>query len=231
MELVAIRILVLVFSVVVHEVAHGYTAYKLGDNTANDAGRLTLNPLPHIDPMGSIVVPLVLALTGSGFMFGWAKPVPVHPGRLNNPMDDHPKVAAAGPISNLLLALVFAVLLGLTIAIGGFPSSVPGGHPEPSLQNFLFSMFQFGVVINVVLAVFNLIPLPPLDGSWILSRFLPHEARANYENLRRFGMMIVIGFLMLVRYTPVGALFSTAIYSVINPFFKVAETVARLGGA
>ncbi len=231
MELVAVQILVLVFSVVVHEVAHGYTAWKLGDNTAHDAGRLTLNPLPHIDPVGSILVPLVLALTGSGFMFGWAKPVPVHPGRLNNPMNDHPKVAAAGPISNLLLALVFAVLLGLTTAIGGFPVAVPGGHPEPSLHNFLFTMFQFGIAINVVLAVFNLMPLPPLDGSWILSRFLPREARANYENLRRYGMMIVIGFLMLVRYTPVGGLFSTAIYTMINPFFQVAETVARLGGA
>ncbi|MCK9995554.1 MAG: site-2 protease family protein [Candidatus Krumholzibacteria bacterium] len=226
-----IQVLVLVFSVVVHEVAHGYTAWKLGDNTAHDAGRLTLNPLPHIDPVGSILVPLVLAVTGSGFMFGWARPVPVNPGRLNNPMNDHSKVAAAGPISNLLLALVFAVLLGLVIAIGGFPVSVPGGHPEPSLHSFLFTMFQFGVVINVVLAVFNLLPLPPLDGSWILSRFLPREARANYENLRRYGMMIVIGFLMLVRYTPVGSLFSTAIYTVINPFFRLAETVAHLGGA
>jgi len=230
LELVAVQILVLVFSVVVHEVAHGYTAWKLGDNTAHDAGRLTLNPLPHIDPVGSIVVPLILSFTG-GIMFGWAKPVPVNPGRLNNPMDDHPKVAAAGPISNLLLALVFAVLLGLTLAIGGYPIPTSGGHGEPSLLKFLFTMFQTGVMINVVLAVFNLLPLPPLDGSWILSRFLPYEARANYENLRRYGMLIVIGFLMLVRYTPVGALFSTAIMAVINPFFGIAETIARLGGA
>ena len=96
LELIAVQILVLVFSVVVHEVAHGWTAWQLGDPTAHEAGRLTLNPLPHIDPVGSIVVPLILSLTG-GIMFGWAKPVPVHPGRLNNPMDDHPKVAAAGP--------------------------------------------------------------------------------------------------------------------------------------
>ena len=229
--MIAIPKLVLVFSIVVHEVAHGYTAWKLGDDTAHDAGRLTLNPLPHIDPFGSIVVPLILALSGSGFMFGWAKPVPVHPGRLNNPRDDHPKVAAAGPISNLLLALVFAVLLGLTIAVSGFPAAVRGGHPEPSLNNFLFTMFQFGVVINVVLAVFNLLPLPPLDGSWILSRFLPREARANYENLRRYGMMIVFGFLLLMRVTPVGDLFYKALYGVINPFFEIAGTVARMGGA
>ncbi len=230
MELLAVKILVLVFSVVVHEVAHGWVAYKLGDNTAHDAGRLTLNPLPHIDPLGSIVIPLILSFTG-GIMFGWAKPVPVNPGRLNNPMNDHPKVAAAGPISNLLLALVFSVLLGLTVAIGGYPPGAYGGHAEPSLVMFLFTMFQTGVMINVVLAVFNLLPLPPLDGSWILSRFLPYEARANYENLRRYGMLIVIGFLMLVRYTPVGGLFSGAIMAVINPFLQIAESVARMGGS
>ncbi len=230
MELVAVQILVLVFSVVVHEVAHGWTAWKLGDNTAHDAGRLTFNPLPHIDPVGSIVVPLILSFTG-GIMFGWAKPVPVHPGRLNNPMDDYPKVAAAGPVSNLLLALVFAVLLGLTAAVGGYPASAHGGHGERSLLRFLFTMFETGVMINVILAVFNLLPLPPLDGSWILSRFLPPEARANYENLRRYGMLIVIGFLMLVRYTPVGPVFWSAIMAVINPFFQIANAVARLGGS
>jgi Zn-dependent protease len=230
LELIAVQVLVLVFSVVVHEVAHGWTAWKLGDGTAQEAGRLTLNPLPHIDPLGSIVVPLVLSFTG-GIMFGWAKPVPVHPGRLNNPMDDHPKVAAAGPASNLLLALVFAVLLGVTVGIGGIPVPGAGGQSEPSLQKFLFTMFQTGVIINVVLAVFNLLPLPPLDGSWILSRFLPPEARANYENLRRYGMLIVIGFLLLVRYTQVGALFSGAIYAVINPFLDIAEAVARMTGA
>jgi len=231
LELVAIQILVLVFSVVVHEVAHGYTAMKLGDNTARDAGRLTLNPLPHIDPVGSILVPLVLVLTGSGVILGRAKPVPVHPGRLNNPMDDYPKVAAAGPISNLLLALMFAVLLGLTSAISGTPAPVHGGHGEPSLHRFLFMMFYFGVHINVVLAMFNLLPLPPLDGSWILSRFLPREARARYENLRRHGMLIVIGFIMLMWYTPVGPPFFLAIQSVTNQFFNVAESVARLGGS
>lgn len=222
------RILVLVFSIVVHEVAHGWAALRLGDDTARQAGRLTLNPVSHIDPVGSILVPLVLSFTG-GIMFGWAKPVPVRPGRLNNPMNDHPKVAAAGPASNLLLALIFAVLLGLTIALGGYPAGAAAAGP--SLREFLFTMFQFGVMINVVLAVFNLIPLPPLDGSWIISRFLPPEARANYENLRRYGMLIVIGFLLLVRYTPMGGIFSGAIMAVMDPFWGIANTVAGLGGA
>lgn len=228
MELVAIRVLVLVFSIVVHEVAHGWTAWKLGDSTAHDAGRLTLNPLPHVDPMGSIVVPLFLSFTG-GIMFGWAKPVPVHPGRLNDPMNDHPKVAAAGPVSNLLLALVFSILLGLTFAIGGFPVPVHGGHAEPSLLRFLVTMFETGIVINVVLAVFNLMPLPPLDGSWILSRFLPPEARANYENLRRYGMLIVVGFIMLVRYTPVGGFFFGLIGAAMSPFNNIVNFLAHMG--
>jgi Zn-dependent protease len=227
-DVIVVRILVLVFSIVVHEVAHGWAAFRMGDDTAHRAGRLTLNPLPHIDPVGSILVPLVLSFSG-GIMFGWAKPVPVRPGLLNDPMNDHPKVAAAGPASNLLLALIFSVLLGLTVALGGgVRGSVSTG---PSLQEFLFTMFQFGVVINVVLAVFNLLPLPPLDGSWIISRFLPPEARANYENLRRYGMLIVIGFLLLVRYTPMGGIFSSAIMAVMSPFWGIADSVARIGGA
>lgn len=231
LELVAIRVLVLLFSVVVHEVAHGWTAYRLGDPTAYERGRLTLNPIPHIDPVGSIIVPALLSMTGTIIM-GWAKPVPVHVGRLNNPDNDHPKVAAAGPLSNLILAFVFAVLLGVSVGIGGVPVGAGhGAQAEPSLNKFLFTMFQTGVVINVVLALFNLMPLPPLDGSWILSRFLPPPARARYENLRRYGMLIVVGFLLLVRYTGVGNLLTAGIMAVATPYFQVAQGVARALGA
>ncbi len=231
MELVAIRVLVLLFSVVVHEVAHGWTAYRLGDSTAHDQGRLTMNPLPHIDPIGSIIVPALLSMTGT-IMMGWAKPVPVNVGRLNNPRNDHPKVAAAGPISNLILALVFALLLGVTVGLWGMPpGAMHGGHGEPTLNQFLFTMFQTGVIINVVLAMFNLLPLPPLDGSWILSRFLPPEARARYENLRRYGMFIVIGFLVLLRYTALGTMVNTGIWAVATPYFNLAENVARSLGS
>ncbi len=226
LELVVIRVLVLVFSVVVHEVAHGWTAYRLGDPTARDMGRLTLNPLPHIDPVGSIIVPALLSMTGTIIM-GWAKPVPVHVGRLNDPLNDHPKVAAAGPISNLILALLFAVLLGVTAGLGG----VQAGHGEPTLNRFFLIMFQTGIVINVVLALFNLIPLPPLDGSWILVRFLPPAARMQYENLHRFGLLIVVGFLLLVRYTGMGNLLTAGIRAVATPYFTVAENVAQALGA
>jgi Zn-dependent protease len=225
LELMAVKVLVLVFSIVVHEIAHGWAALRLGDDTAYRMGRLTLNPLPHIDPFGSIVVPIVLSLS-AGIPFGWAKPVPVHVGRLNNPHDDHPKVAAAGPASNLLLALVFAVLLGITVAVGGLPSR----GAEPSLGMFLVTMFQTGIMINVVLAVFNLVPLPPLDGSWIVSRFLPPEPRANYENLRRYGMMIVFGFILAINLTPLGRIFSSALMAVAGPYFSLAQTIADFGG-
>ena len=222
---IAIQVLVLVFSVVFHEVAHGWAALKLGDPTARDQGRLTLNPLPHIDPVGSVIVPLLLSFTNA-FMMGWAKPVPVHPGRLRNPWNDHPKVAAAGPASNLLLALVSAVLLGATAAVAG---RLPDGHAAAPALEFLMLVWRAGIGINVALAVFNLIPLPPLDGSWILTRFLPDNLRGGYERLRDYGMLVVVGFLLLMRYTPAGPMLGVVMGAVISPFYYVANTVFRFG--
>ncbi len=232
MELIAIRILVLVFSIVFHEVAHGWAALKLGDSTARDAGRLTMNPLPHIDPMGSIVLPLLLAVTGSPFMFGWAKPVPVRVGMLDDPENDHPKVAAAGPASNLLLALISAVALGLVALVANSVLSpeVLARQDASSPLYFLVHLFQTAILLNVVLAIFNLIPLPPLDGSWILSRFLPLEQRWRYENLRRYGFLLVVGFLMLVKYTPMGKLFMGLIFFVSGLFLDLANNIASFLG-
>ncbi len=223
MEMVAIRVLVLVFSVVVHEVAHGWAALRLGDTTARDQGRLTLNPLPHVDPLGSVIVPLLLSLTGS-FMMGWAKPVPVHVGRLRHPWNDHPKVAAAGPASNLLLALASAVLLGVT---AGVAARLPADHAVAGLTGFLLLVWQTGIIVNVVLAVFNLIPLPPLDGSWILTRFLPDHLRDGYENLRNYGMLVVVGFLLAMHYTPAGNYLEAGMTAVASPFFSLAIALAR----
>lgn len=226
MDIVIIRVLVLVFSIVVHECAHGWAALRLGDPTAKEQGRLTLNPLPHIDPVGSILVPVIMAMVG-GIPFGWAKPVPVQIGRLNNPNDDHPKVAAAGPLSNLILAFFFAMALGLLVGIGG---ATVAGEGEPTFGRFLFTLFQFGVIINVVLAMFNLIPLPPMDGSWILSRFLPPLARVRYENMRRYGMLVFVGLMVLWRYTDLGHFMGTAIYTAAGPYFKLAQNVAQVFG-
>ncbi len=228
MDTIIVNILVLVFSIVFHEVAHGWMAMRLGDDTALRAGRLTLNPLPHIDPMGSIIVPVMLSFTNS-IMFGWAKPVPVDPRRLNDPWNDHPKVAAAGPASNLLLALISAILLGVTVGVATATGTTSQFLTEgPSPQKFLLALFQNGIMINVVLALFNLIPLPPLDGSWILTRFLPRDLHLRYEGLRRHGFLIVIGFIVMMRYTPLGAVFSTGLMSVIHPFNNLAMFVAKL---
>ncbi len=229
MERIVVQLLVLVFSVVFHEFAHGMAAYRLGDDTALRHGRLTLNPLNHVDPVGSIVVPLVLAFTG-GMMFGWAKPVPVRVGQLNNPRNDHPKVAAAGPLANLLLALVSAIGLGLVVGLGSHhQGTLQAMMSEPrSLPAFLVLLFQTGIMLNIMLALFNLMPVPPLDGSWILSRFLPLGPRLQYENLRRFGFLPVIVFIVLLQVSPVGTFFSALIHGAFSSFVGVTESIVSL---
>ena len=154
-------IIVLIFSVILHEVSHGYVAERLGDPTARNLGRLTLNPLKHIDPIGSIFLPLMLYyLTNGGFVFGWAKPVPFDPRYLRNPRRDAGLIAAAGPITNLTLAAVFGFIVRGMIATGSGDSA-------------LTLLLYLVVGINVGLAIFNLVPIPPLDGSKVLYALLP----------------------------------------------------------
>jgi len=179
MELI-IRLAALVFSIVFHEVAHGYAAYRLGDPTARDAKRLTLNPLAHIDPMGSVVLPLILVFTNSPMLFGWAKPVPFNPGYFRNVKKGTMIVGAAGPAANLALAAV---------AAAAFRLFSPGGVVGLFLVNVC--------IINVILAVFNLIPIPPLDGSRIVVGFLPPDLARSYLKLERFGFLIIFGLLWL----------------------------------
>ncbi len=185
MSLPIISFIVLIISIILHEVSHGYMAEYLGDPTARLLGRLTLNPIPHIDPMGSIVLPLIFVLTGSPIVFGWAKPVPYDP---RNIRGSHFKeryggalVAAAGPLVNILLAVVF----GLVIRFATL--SVP-------MTQFFFII----VIINISLAVFNLIPIPPLDGHHILSALLPRSLRAKYMELSRYSfvLMFVVAFVL-----------------------------------
>lgn len=228
-DTVAVTVLVLLVSAVVHEVAHGWTALRLGDTTARDAGRLTLNPLRHIDPIGSILVPLMLAVAGGVFL-AWAKPVPVRPDRLRDPENDQPKVAAAGPLSNLLLAALSAILAGLTLVWSG-----AGTIEGPSIRSLsggsrlLFLVFQTGIIANVWLAVFNLLPVPPLDGSWILARFLGPSTRRHYLGLSRYGILLVLGFLVLLRHSVAGELFVRGMFAAMQPFFWILRSVATLG--
>lgn len=197
MELFLIGIVVLVFSAILHEVMHGYVAYKLGDPTARLAGRLTLNPLSHIDPIMSIAVPLLLIISHSPIVFGAAKPVPVNPLMLREGRKDLAIVALAGPLTNLFLALISALLIRL---IGSYaPQFVP--------------ILTVVVFYNLALGFLNLIPVPPLDGSKFFSIILPEKTAQQYLSLSPFGIFILF-FLLLS--TPLGDILSHLIFNTIH---------------
>ncbi|MBI2622986.1 MAG: site-2 protease family protein [Candidatus Liptonbacteria bacterium] len=183
-SLLIFELLVLVFSVVIHEVSHGAMAEKLGDPTARLLGRLTLNPIPHIDPIGSLLLPAVLwFISGGTFIVGWAKPVPYNPWNLKNPVSAAAKIAFAGPAANLALAVAFGIFLRFAHALD---ASAP-----------LLAFFGLIVQINILLAVFNLVPLPPLDGSKVLYALLPrtNQGAAIITFLERNGMILLLVFI------------------------------------
>ena len=181
----------LVFSIVFHEVSHGWVADRLGDHTARMMGRLTLNPIPHIDPVGTILLPGLLLLTGSSFLFGYAKPVPINWRNLRNPARDMVWVAVAGPVTNLLLAVASAAVLGIlarTVHMGDEQGFMVAGP--------LAGMAYRSVLINVVLAVFNLLPIPPLDGGRVAVGLLPSELARPLAQIEPFGFVIVMALVM-----------------------------------
>lgn len=175
--------------IILHEVAHGWVAARRGDPTASQLGRLTLNPLPHIDPTGLLVFAMT-SLTGS-FVFGWAKPVPVNPRYFRNPVRDMMLVALAGPVTNFALAIVFALLLRLFVSV--LP---PALWAEDSTYVFVLLMLQAGIVINCGLAWLNLLPIPPLDGSKVLAYFLPPDVAWRYMSAERYGFVILLVLLV-----------------------------------
>jgi Zn-dependent protease len=180
---IAIYALPVIFAITVHEAAHGYAARHFGDMTAHFAGRITLNPIKHIDPFGTILVPALMMMAG-GILFGWAKPVPVDFSRLRNPKRDMLWVAAAGPASNLVMAILWAIALK-------FSSGLPAYIGVP-----LEFMAQAGIMINVVLMVLNLLPLPPLDGGRIAVSLLPNHLAYQYSKVERYGFIILIVLLV-----------------------------------
>jgi Zn-dependent protease len=201
---VVIWLFVLLLAITIHEAAHGWAAMKLGDPTAYNLGRVSLNPLAHIDPIGTVLIPLVLVLVGAP-PFGWAKPVPVNPYNLRRPRQDNLWISAAGPLANLTLgslALIGIVILKLLApGVSGFLHDfLVSGHTLPSglypLRGLAVILFYL-TLTNVYLAVFNLIPVPPLDGSGILTGLLSYEAALRYERLRPFGFFIVLGLIYL----------------------------------
>ncbi len=179
MEIV-IGIAILIFSIILHEVSHGYVAEWLGDSTARYAGRLTLNPIPHIDPIGSVLLPIITSISG-GFIFGWAKPVPYNPYNLRHGTWGEALVALAGPASNFVLVLIF----GLAMRFVALPSG-------------MLEIFATIVVVNISLGVFNLVPIPPLDGSKILFALLPYRAQQVRFFLERYGFFLVIIFVIFL---------------------------------
>ncbi len=190
----ALMVVVLLFSVIIHEMAHGYVALKNGDPTAKMLGRITLNPAPHIDPIGTVLLPLLLLLSGSRILFGWAKPLPVNPLNYRNYFWGEITVSASGPLSNLALALVFALFLRLA----------PG---NPGLTFFAF----YGCSINVFLALFNLIPIPPLDGSHIVAILLPRDLARFYAYLEPVGFVLIL----ILFYTGIMSMILMPIYRLI----------------
>lgn len=186
LEALSIWILPLLFAITLHEVAHGWMARYLGDPTAEQMGRLSLNPIKHIDPVGTLLVPLLLFFLG-GFIFGWAKPVPVNISRLHSPKRDMAIVAVAGPLANLTMALLWALLAKL--ATGLYPSNEWVAIP-------LISMGQVGISINLILMILNLLPVPPLDGGRVLAGVLPDRLAYGVLRVEPFGLFIVLGLLV-----------------------------------
>ena len=186
MEILIFQLIVLLFSVVIHEVSHGVVAERLGDPTARLAGRLTLNPIKHLDLFGSFLLPLSLYfISGGGFIFGWAKPVPYNPLNLKNPEKGGGLIAAAGPLSNFALAIIFGFLFRF---LNFFPFE----------ENLLISLGQFFsviILVNVMLGIFNLMPIPPLDGSKILFALLPRGASQIRMFLERYGIFLLLLFI------------------------------------
>jgi len=211
LQLLTVAIIPTLFAIVVHEISHGYVALRLGDTTAYAAGRLTLNPIKHIDLIGTIVVPAILIIT-VGFAFGWAKPVPITWGNLRKPKRDIALVAAAGPGANLLMAFIWALLVKIATFL----------PPEMFLTKPLFYMGMFGILINTVLMVFNLVPIPPTDGGRILTSLLPPRMSYNVSKIEPYGMFILVGLMIT------GILWAV-IGPVINSVMMVIQSLVGLG--
>jgi Zn-dependent protease len=211
---IALIIAILVVSLGIHEAAHGWAALKCGDTTARDLGRITLNPVAHIDPVMTIILPLFLLMT-TPFVFGGAKPVPVNFYQLRRPYRDMALVAIAGPLSNFLIAAVLLVGLKLMVDVLGFWDG----------QDSLGSIILFyGIYLNLLLAAFNLIPVPPLDGSRVMTWLLPPGLRESYAGLERFGLLLIFGLIFFVDG------FQLLLMGMIGALYDLLELIVTVGG-
>ncbi len=209
-QTIAVYAIPVLFGITLHEAAHGYVARFFGDPTAEQAGRISLNPIKHIDPVGTIAVPLFLLLTtkllgGAGLLFGWAKPVPVNWARLRNPKKDILWVALAGPASNLLMGVMWALTLRFQVSLGF------------DLHDFWGRMAIAGVQVNLVLMALNLVPLPPLDGGRIVYSLLPQKYADQYARIEPYGMVILIVLM-----------FTGVLWVILQPFLSFGQMIIRL---
>jgi Zn-dependent protease len=189
-----ISLFVVFFAITVHEASHGWAALKMGDPTAYQLGRITLNPIRHIDPIGTVLLPLMLIIMGAP-PFGWAKPVPVNPLNLKDPRRDNLIISIAGPASNIAVALVAFIILKILMGVN--PSLLySSGGGLANLLSPLITIVYYTIVINVILAFFNLIPIPPLDGSGVVMGLISEEAAQKYEQIRPYGFFILILLIM-----------------------------------
>ncbi len=200
MQAIAVYAIPVLFAITVHEASHGYVARMFGDNTAYVLGRVTLNPIKHIDPIGTIAVPLGMVIL-TGFMFGWAKPVPVDWASLRRPKRDMIWVAAAGPAVNLVMAILWALMFRL----------LQGAGVE---ERFFFEVARAGIQVNLVFMALNLLPIPPLDGGRIVSGLLPHKLSIAYSRIEPFGLFVIIGLM-----------FAGALNFLLRPFLAVGEAI------
>ena len=196
-------IVILIISVVIHEVCHGFAAEALGDDTARHAGRLTLNPIAHLDLFGSIVLPALLVISGSPFLFGWAKPVPYNPDNLRNKKWGTIAVAGAGVLANLFIATIFGLLIRFTI--------------NSNFSVHFYAITSIIVLVNLGLAIFNLVPIPPLDGSKILFSFAPYSWKGVINFLERYGFFVLLVFIVL---------FSDYLYPILAFLFHLLSGLA-----
>ncbi len=203
LQTIAVYAIPVLFAITVHEAAHGYVARMFGDNTAYVLGRVTLNPVKHIDPIGTIVLPLGMALF-TPFIFGWAKPVPVDWSSLRRPKRDMIWVAAAGPAVNLVMAILWAILYSVLQAVG-------------VQERFFFEVAQAGVSVNLVIMALNLLPIPPLDGGRIVAGLLPRNLSNAYSRIEPFGLFIIVGLLV-----------TGALSFVLQPFLAIGAAIVRI---
>jgi Zn-dependent protease len=188
-----ISLFVVLFAITIHEASHGWAALKKGDPTAFHMGRISLNPIRHIDPVGTILLPLILIVMGAP-PFGWAKPVPVNPLNLRDPRKDNLIISIAGPLSNISVAIVAFIILKLLLNLD--PSFVYGRGGFSNLLSPIIQILYLTIVINIILAIFNMIPIPPLDGSGVVMGLISEEAAEKYEQIRPYGFFILIVLIM-----------------------------------